>query len=254
MPKLPFNRIIFATTIIAVIVFAQNIEEAIKLFNAFQFEKARTIFEELVKDTNNPRIAEVYYYLARLTVNPDSSIGFYQRIINNYPQSRYADIAYLEIAKIAIAREDYKGALVTLNELNRNYPNSDLKEEILFWTGIANIETGNKDKGYKTLQELMNTFPKSVWASRAKNLIPSSPPAKEYYTIQVGSFKNRDNAEKKLEELKAKGHDGKIVEATVMDKLYFRVWVGEFETMEQAKSVAAKLDSLGIKGNVVKGY
>ncbi|MEO0185363.1 MAG: SPOR domain-containing protein [candidate division WOR-3 bacterium] len=254
MPKLPLYRILLATTLSAVIVFAQSIEEAIRLFNAFQFEKARAIFEELVKDTNNPRIAEVYYYLARLTVNPDSSIAYYQRIIGDYPQSRYADIAYLEIAKIGIAREDYKNALVTLNELNKNYPNSELKEEILFWTGIAYIETGNKEKGHKILQELINTFPKSIWASRAMNLIPSTQPTKEYYTIQVGSFKNRDNAEKRLEELKAKGYNGRIVEASVMDKLYFRVWVGDFETMEQARSVAAKLDSLGIKGNVVKGY
>jgi len=253
MPKLPLHRIIFATTVIATIILAQNIEEAIKLFNTFQFEKARVIFEKLATDVNNPRIAEVYYYLARLTVNPDSSILYYQRIINDSPQSRYADIAYLEIAKIAIAREDYKNALITLNELNKNYPNSELKEEILFWTGIAQIESGNKEAGYKTLQDLINAHPKSIWASRARNLIPQTQ-QKECYTVQVGSFRNKENAEKRLEELKAKGYIGRIVEATVMDKLHYRVWIGEFETMEQAKSLSAKLDSMGIKGNVVKGY
>ncbi len=254
MFRLPIYRIILTTTVIATIVFGQNIEEAIRLFNAFQFEKARVIFEELARDVNNPRIAEIYYYLARLTVNPDSSIAYYRRIINGHSQSRYADIAYLEIAKIAIAREDYKNALVTLNELSKNYPNSELKEEILFWTGIACLETGDRETGYKTLQNLVNTYPKSVWANRALNLIPSTQSKKEYYTIQVGSFRDRQKAEKRLEELKTKGYEGKIVEATVMDKLHYRVWIGEFEGAEQAKSVATKLDSMGIKGIVVKGY
>jgi len=141
-----------------------------------------------------------------------------------------------------------------LNQLSKNYPNSELKDEALFWTGVVLIETGNKETGYKTLQELINTFPKSIWASRAKNLIPSGMPQKEYYTVQVGSFRNKENAEKRIEELKTKGFDARIVEAVVMEKMYYRVWVGEFETMEQAKSLATKLDSLGIKGNVVKGY
>lgn len=254
MSKLSLYRIVFATTLIAFILPAQNLEEAIKLFNTFQFEKARSIFEELAKDVNNPRIAEIYYYLARLTANPDSSILYYQRIINNYSESRYADIAYLEIAKISIAQEKYKNALITLSELNKNYPDSELKEEILFWLGIAQIESGNKEEGYQTLQNLISAYPKSIWANRARNLVPQTEPHKVYYTVQVGSFRNKENAEKKLEELKTRGFNGKIAEATVMGKLHYRVWIGEFETMEQAKSLVAKFDSIGIKANVVKGY
>ncbi len=254
MLKLPFHRIILASALIATIISGQNIEEAIKLFNAFQFDKARAIFEELARDLNNPRIAEVYYYLGRLTTNPDSAIIYYQRIINNYPQSRYADASYLEIAKIRIAREDYKNALITLNELVRNYPNSELKEEILFWLGIVQVESGDKSNGYKTLQELITTYPKSIWAGRARNIIPQTQPAGEYYTVQVGSYKNRQNADKRIQELRLKGYEGRIVEALVMENIYYRVWVGEFETAEQAKAFAAKLDSAGIRGNVVKGY
>lgn len=254
MSKLSFSRILSSATLIASILFAQNVDEAIKLFNTFQFDKARKIFEEIAKDEKNPRIAEVYYYLGRLSINPDSATMYYRRIINGYPQSRYVDIAYLEIAKIAIGQDNFKDALVTLNELRKNYPDSELKDEVLFWTGVAYIESGDKDVGYKTLQELINTYPKSIWSSRAKNFVPQTTPPKEFYTIQVGSFRNKENAEKRIEELKAKGFDARIVEASIMEKIHYRVWVGEFETMEQAKSMALKLDSLGIKGNVVKGY
>ncbi|MCX7994796.1 MAG: SPOR domain-containing protein [candidate division WOR-3 bacterium] len=226
------------------------------MFNAGQYEKAKEMFKELTRDISNPRIAEVYYYLAKLTTYPDSTIIFYKKIIDNHPNSRYADIAYLETAKTFIGIEDFKNALHYLNELNKNFPDTELKDEILFWTGIAYIETGNKNGGYQALQELIKKYPRSIWANRAKNLLPSElpQPQKEYYTVQVGSFRNKENAVKRVEELKQKGFEARIVEAVVMDKTHYRVWVGEFETMEKAKSLVAKLDSLGIKGNVVKGY
>jgi|UniRef100_A0A7V3RI64 TolA-binding protein len=254
MSKLSLNRVISAATLIASFLFSQSIDEAIKLFNTFQFDKAKAMFEELARNENNPRIAEIYYYLARLNVNPDTASYYYQLIYKKYPQSRYADVAYLEDAKIAIGREEFKKALEILNELKENYPNSELKEEILFWSGIAYIETGNKEAGYKTLQELINGYPKSIWANRARNLLPTTEPAKEYYTVQVGSYRNKLNAEKAMEDLKSRGFDAWIVEADVMGKIYYRVWVGRFDTMEQAKSLATRLDSIGIKGNVVKGY
>ncbi|MEO0106103.1 MAG: tetratricopeptide repeat protein [candidate division WOR-3 bacterium] len=254
MSQLSFYRILSATALIVSITSAQTVDEAIKLFNAFQFDKAKNLFVKLAQDENNPRIAEIYYYLGRLNVNLDSSFYYYKIIIDRYPQSRYVDVAYLEIGKIFILKEDFSNALITFNELIKNYPNSDLKEEILFWLGFAYIETGNKESGYKTFNELINTYPNSIWASRAKNLLPSNQPKKEFYTVQVGSFRNKNNAETIVSELKAKGFDAKIIEAVVMDKIHYRVWVGEFETMEQAKTLALKLDSLGIKGNVVKGY
>lgn len=254
MSKLSLNRIISTTALIASLTFTQNIDEAVKLFNAFQFDKAKEIFHKLADDVNNPRIAEVYYYLGRLAIMPDSAIYYYKIVIDKYPQSRYADVAYLEVAKISIMKESFEDALVVLNELARNYPNSEIKDEILFWTGVAFIESGNRESGHKKLQELVNNYPNSIWASRAKNLLPSNLPPKEYYTIQIGSYRNKENADKRVDELKTKGIEGRIVEAIVMDKIHYRVWVGEFATREQAKSVLLRLDSLGIKGNVVKGY
>lgn len=236
--------------------FAQNIDEAIKLFNTFQFDKAKEAFTALARNKNHPRIAEIYYYLGKLAVHPDSAIYFYKLIIDNYPQSRYGDIAYLEIAKIFIGQEDFKNAFFYLNELINRYPNTELKDEVLFWSGIAYIETGNKTSGYQTLQELIKRYPHSIWSSRARDLLPPgpSPAAKEYYTVQVGSFRNKENALKRVAELKEKGFEARITEAVVMEKIHYRVWVGEFETQEEAKALVAKLDSLGIRGNVVKGY
>jgi len=248
------NRIIFGLLIIASYIFAQDIDEAIRLFNAIQFDEAKVLFKEIIKNGNNPRIAEAYYYMGRLSINPDSALSYYRTVIRDCPQSRYADISYLEIVKINIARERYQDAIITLNELVRNYPDTDLKDEILFWSGISHMAIGEKEQGIKILKELITSFPKSVWSNRATNVIPTKEGIKEYFAVQVGSYRNEMNARKFADEIKKKGFDAQVVEALIKENVYYRVWVGQFSTYDEAKSFSRKLDSLDIKGNVVKGY
>lgn len=252
-----YSRIIFALLIIPLVLSAQNIDEAIRLFNSFQFERAREIFIEVVKDADNPRIAEAYYFLGRLSIDPDSALSYYQRVTKNYSQSRYADISYLEIAKINIARGKYANAIITLSELLRNYPDTNSHDEILFWLGVSYMSNGQEKQGTNVLQDLRTRFPKSMWSERAANVVPTKkiPQTKEeYFTIQVGSYRNRENAEMHAEELQKGKFDVQIVEAVVKGETYYRVWVGKFATAEQAKTFSVKLDSLGIRGNVVRGY
>jgi TolA-binding protein len=251
---MPRHRIIFTCFIIPLLLIAQDIDEAIRLFNSFQFDRAQKIFQELIKNEDNPRIAEAYYYLGRLSIDPDSALFYYNKVKNNYPQSRYADISYLEIAKINIARENYKNAITTLNTLLQKFPDIDVKDETLFWLGIAHISIDQREQGMNILKELKTTFPKSVWSERATNIISTGEVISQYFTVQVGSYRNKSNAQNLADDLQKKGFNVKIVEAIVKGNTYYRVWVGQFTTLEQAKEFSTVLDSLGIKGNVVKGY
>ena len=247
-------RIILTLSVIPLLLIAQDIDEAIRLFNAFQFDRAREIFAEIAGDKENPRIAEAYYYLGRLSVNPDSALHYYNIVIKDFLQSRYADVSYLEIAKINIARENYKNAIATLNELLNNYPDTQIKDEAMFWLGVSDISVGEKEQGIIILKNLTKTFPNSVWSERATNIISASEVTDEYFTIQVGSYRGKPNAQQRSEEMQAKGFKVKIVEAIVKGTVYYRVWVGQFNTIEEAKAFSVKLDSLGISGKVVKGY
>lgn len=253
---MPRYRIIICLLIIPLGLFAQDIDEAIRFFNTFQFEKARGLFVEIAGNKDHPRIAEAFYYLGRLSLNPDSSLVYYQKVIKNHPQSRFADLSFLEIAKTNIALKNYKNAIVTLNEMLRQFPESGSKDEALFWLGVAYISSGDEKQGKLTLDNLKNSFPKSIWTDRAKTIVPDRPvipPSKEYFAVQVGSYRNRDNADRYMQELTAKGMSVQIMQAIVMGNTYYRVWIGKFQTIDEAKAYALKLDSLGIKGNVVKG-
>jgi len=247
------NRILLACLVIPCILFAQDIDEAITLFNSYQFNRAKEIFQALQKEKDHPRIGEVHYFLGRLSVNPDSAVYYYYKVINDYPQSRYADISYLEIAKINFARKNFRTAITNLNELIKRYPDSEYRDEIMFWLGVSYISLEDETRGGEILTELQRTFPKSVWSERAANITQTKTIGQEYYTIQLGSYRNRDNAEQYAVTLRDKGLDVRVVEALVKGQIYYRVWTGQFLTIEQAKEYKLKLDTLGLKGNVVKG-
>jgi TolA-binding protein len=231
----------------------QDIDEAIRLFNSFQFSRAKDIFLELVSDTSNPRIGEVYYYIGRLSVNPDSALSYYYEVINKHPQSHYADISYLEIAKINIARKNFTTALANLDALLKRYPDTEYRDEIMFWQGISYISVDDAAQGEAMLEELQRAFPKSVWSERAVNITQKKDVGQEYYTIQLGSYREKSNAEKYAKTLEDNGLDVRIVKALIKGQMYYRVWSGQFITLDRAKEYMLKLDSLGLKGNVVRG-
>jgi TolA-binding protein len=251
---MPRYRIIFTLLIVPLFLFSQDIDEAIRLFNAFQFKRSHEIFKKVIEDENNPRIAEAYYYLGRLAINPDSALFYYNRVMTYYPQSRYADISYLETAKINIARENYGRAIMTLNDVLKNFPDTDFQDEVLFWLGVSYIGSGRIEDGEKILERLRVSFPHSVWSERVANIIYTEKTDEEYYTVQVGSYRIADNAHKRAEEMRVLNVDARVVKAMVKGIIYYRVWIGRFPTLEAAKAFSAKLDSVGIKGNVVKGY
>jgi TolA-binding protein len=231
----------------------QDIDEAIRLFNAFQFNRAKEIFHTLKEDQDHPRIGEVYYYVGRLSVNPDSAVYYYYEVIKKHPQSRYADLSYLEIAKINVARKNFRTAIANLDALLSRYPDTEYRDEIMFWQGVSYISIDDTEEGKAILKELQKSFPGSVWSERASNITLTKDIEQEYYTIQLGSYRNKSNAEKYAATLRDKGLDVRVVQALVKGKTYYRVWAGQFLTLEQAKEYVLKLDSLGLKGNVVRG-
>ena len=247
------NRIVLACLVIPCLLLGQDIDEAIRLFNAFQFNRAKEIFYTLKEDKEHPRIGEVYYYVGRLSVNPDSAVYYYYEVIKDHPQSRYADLSYLEIAKINVARKNFRTAIANLDALLNRYPDTEYRDEVMFWQGVSYISIDDTEEGEAILKELQKSYPSSVWSERASNITLTKNIEQEYYAIQLASYRNRNNAEKYAATLRDKGLDVRVVQALVKGQTYYRVWVGEFLTLEQAKEYVLKLDSLGLKGNVVRG-
>jgi cell division septation protein DedD len=76
----------------------------------------------------------------------------------------------------------------------------------------------------------------------------SPPPSSEssVYYLHVSSFQMRENAEKKVQALKEKGHKAFFVEEKVNKTSWFRVYIGEFPDEGRARKVGAELKRGGL--------
>jgi len=69
---------------------------------------------------------------------------------------------------------------------------------------------------------------------------------KPHYTVQIGSFKNRNDAV----QVKASIRNSRIVKAKVRGETYYRIYVGLFDSVDEAKELKSDLQNNSISGLV----
>lgn len=103
------------------------------------------------------------------------------------------------------------------------------------------IETGfiNTDKDNLIFDENFEVIAESI--ADSINRVINNQASSYYYTIQVGLFRNEENAKRLANELISMGYTVKIG----MVNGYYAVWVGNFKDMNQAKRIERVLQEDG---------
>jgi cell division protein FtsN len=84
-------------------------------------------------------------------------------------------------------------------------------------------------------------------ASRSAAAEQNRPPeVKTTYSVQVGAFRQREQAEAKVKMLKSKGYDQCFIEPPASDQQLFLLKVGKFESRAEAVSMRLRLKKDGI--------
>ena len=82
----------------------------------------------------------------------DKAIKKASRILAFYPESRWVDDSLLLLGKAFYRKEEYTKAVRKFEELEHNFPESDLVEEGKYWRGLALLEMGREDEAAEVLQ------------------------------------------------------------------------------------------------------
>lgn len=79
----------------------------------------------------------------------------------------------------------------------------------------------------------------------APKVIPEAKPAgKAIYSVQIGAFKNWDNAEALIKQYKEKGYEAFIYKSTRKDKeILYRVLIGKFENKKEASKLTKNINA-----------
>lgn len=208
----------------------------------------------------------------------DRAAELYRRLVDQYPQSQFTDHALLRLAQYYFTTGSYVVARQYLDNLVEQFPNSLLIPEAKYLAARCLIASGYFSTAEQELKELVKKYPKSPFKNQAKAALadldqmvkrsskatnsedgalspPSVPPPSKTkpYSIQIGAFSERANAQKLQQHFSQLGYACRIETKTINNSLFYLVRVGEFETEDQAVRFGEVFKNLhGIPFQVVK--
>ena len=99
----------------------------------------------------------------------DDARAAFADLITRYPKSDLADNARFWTGESYYAQKDYASAILEYEKVVKDYPSGDKVPAALLKEGYAFLEIGEKDGGVATLHDLINKFPKSEEAKKARD-------------------------------------------------------------------------------------
>jgi len=220
-----------------------DIETAIMNKN---YEQASSLAANFLKSSNNSKERlEVEYYLGlsqlRLGQYPGARSAF-QIVMASENSSDLYDRAALGMIEALYVPGFYKDALKEEERLFRKSPHSPFLSLMYLKMARTYLKLTQWGIAKEYLQKIIKEFPQSMEAPIAQGLMEE----KEYFTVQVGSFMDKDRAIKLTDELKIGGQYAYIVETMSLEgKKFYRVRVGQITSLSDAQTLEAKLAQLG---------
>ena len=171
-----------------------------------------------------------------LTENGQKAVVIYQKIVDEYPDSKYADAALYRIYSYYYALGLYEAATEKLNKLITDYPNSP-------YIKIA------KQNQLPVNPEITQEDDTDVTQQKKEDVVG------DYYkfTIQAGAFSKIENAESLQLKFEKSGIFSEIKDKLVAGTTFHVVYVGKFVTENDAESFLKTInDKFELSGRVIQ--
>lgn len=101
------------------------------------------------------------------------AIAQFKRFLRKYPKSNFADNAQYWVGESYYALKEFDQAILEFDVVRRKYPNGDKVPAALLKQGYAFAELGDRVDARLILQELIDRYPKSTEAQKAKSKVDS---------------------------------------------------------------------------------
>lgn len=165
---------------------------------------------------NNPG---VLYIQAMVSRDGAEAVRIYQSIVDNFPQSEWADDALYKVYQYYYALGLYRTAELKMDQLKHDYPSS------------------------RYLSAVSDTSSKSVASAAVADTMAPAPPAsvpeiRQQFTLQVGAYTTQVNAEKQKLFFEDLGFPVEVNSKIKDNRSLFIVLVGTFASTEEARAKA----------------
>lgn len=185
------------------------------------------------------------FYTAEVTLSVVKSVTMYTQIITGNPGSPYYNNAMYRLAKYNILTKDTVRALDQLKKLI--YSKDAYFSPLAYISVIGHYEKmGDNKAASKYINEFMSEYQGHPFLKNYTADVNNKRTGdlENYYTVQVGSFSSKDNADRMLQDYIKKGYEAYVA---VVQGL-FKVRIGKFATKEEADTffkVFQKAEAVG---------
>ena len=220
-----------------------------KLFLEGKYEKVISEADALIEARSSGR--EVLYYLkglSQLKLNRFSEArASFQEVVSRYPRSKTAFDASVGIGDAYFLEGNINEAARSYNEVLNKYPNdrniSDVRSKLN--DCYQRMSLSNKTSKVSTVSAASKlTIPTSNITPR--NVAPvSAATSLNYLSVQIGSFKNRNNADRLSRDLAAKGYDSHVEGISDAKGSFYRVKIGRCASRSEAERLESQLRTSG---------
>lgn len=162
-----------------------------------------------------PKSSNLIFLETVLTENGQDAVALYQKLIDDFPNSKYADASLYRIYSYYFALGLYNTADKQLERLKKEYPESP-------YIKMADVNVVKKnDEESPTLTN--------------KVIEQSSTEDDYHFTIQAGAFTNAPNAAGLKKEIENAGMISFIKEKNVAGTVFNVVYIGKFTSRKEAE-------------------
>lgn len=233
--------------------------DAEKLFMQGRYDSAIRESERLIGARSSER-DEVYYIKGLSELKMDKfteARESFETILSKYPGSRRTAETYIGIGDSYFLEGSMEPAIKSYEEVLSRFPDDKNVVSVYYKLGNSYKNRGYVDKSEYYYDKVRNLYPLSFEARMIsggpyRNInVRTDVPGGEVFSVQVGSFKNRANAERMARKLYNSGYDSFMEISPGARGNLYRVKVGKYKSKKEADAVAVRLRNQGYSTKVI---
>ncbi len=203
-----------------------------------------------VIDERNDRLKILYYVGLSQIEKKDYSTArkTFQLLKEKDRTKNYQDLADVRIADSYFLEKNYFEALRLYEALPKKYPKSEFVPYVYYRLVLAAQKVGSFDQAKRYYGVLTRTYPESFEAIRLASVL--DPMDLEGYSVQVGSYSDRQKAYGVQQALTGRGYDVSVRQSKKENATFYRVRI-QCKSRPQAESIASQLR---LQGHSTKVY
>lgn len=186
------------------------------------------------------------YYLLGLSYLKDGNYlrasDIFEIIIKELKGASFKEEAMLGLGDSYFLQGNFNKAEGYYGQLAKNGADSRLKAQAYCRLSQVGFKEGDNAKAKDYLDKVRQYYPLNLEIRTDRDIYTS---ANIFYSVQVGSFSNGDNARKLVRKLSDEGYLAYLEEAISEGKTIFRVRAGKLNTRQEAEALEGKLSQEG---------